>query len=121
MGIHERRPRHARVLGLGDAIALAVDGAGNVYIADPGDNALKEWSIATKTLGTLLAAGLNDPSSVALDAAGDVYIANAGDNSILEWNAATKKVSTVVTAGTNCRTQRIGGGPRGQCLLASPL
>ncbi len=34
--------------GLKGPYAVAVDGAGNVYIADTGDNAIKEWSVSTQ-------------------------------------------------------------------------
>ncbi len=78
---------------------VAVDAAGNVLIADTGDNAIKEWHAATKTLTTLVT-GLNGPSGVAVDVAGNVYIADTGDNAIKEWHAATQTVTTLA-AGLN--------------------
>ena len=32
--------------------------AGNVYIADTGNNAIKEWNAATQTVTTLVSSGL---------------------------------------------------------------
>ena len=34
--------------GLTDPAGVAVDGAGNVYIADYGNNAIKEWTAASR-------------------------------------------------------------------------
>ena len=43
--------------GLNEPEGVAVDGAGNVYIADTGDNAIKEWNATTQTVTTLVSAG----------------------------------------------------------------
>jgi DNA-binding beta-propeller fold protein YncE len=88
-----------------------VDAAGNVYIADTKDNAVKEWNAATQTLGTLVSSGLNGPQGVAVDAAGNVYIADTQDNAIKEWNAATQTLSTLVSSGLS--------GPQGVAVDAS--
>jgi hypothetical protein len=61
-----------------------VDGAGNVYIADPPNNAVKEWVAASNAVITLGFTGLNYPWGVAVDKAGNVYIADTGDNAIKE-------------------------------------
>ena len=73
------RPRRSRTLvssGLNTPDGVAVDGAGNVYIADTGNNAIKEWNAATQTVSTLVSSGLNYPHGVAVDGAGNVYIAD---------------------------------------------
>ena len=63
---------------------MAVDAAGNVYIADTGNNAIKEWNASTQQVTTLVSSGLNGPQGVAVDAAGNVYIADSGNNAIKE-------------------------------------
>ena len=68
---------------------MAVDGAGDIYIADTNQNRIKEWVAKTGTLITLVRKGLNDPTGVAVDAAGNVYIADTGNNLIQEWNVTT--------------------------------
>ena len=78
---------------------LAVDARGNVYIADAGDNAVKEWNVSTQTLTTLVSSGLNQPQGVAVDAAGNVYIADAGDDAIKEWDVSTHTLTTLVSSG----------------------
>ena len=80
---------------------MAVDGAGNVYIADTGNNAIKEWNVTTQQVTTLVSSGLNHPEGVAVDGAGNVYIADTGNNAIKEWNAATQQVTTLVSSGLN--------------------
>ena len=61
-----------------------MDGRGNVYIADSGNNAIKEWSVANNTLTPLVSAGLSSPSGVAVAGAGSVYVADTGNNVIAE-------------------------------------
>ncbi len=70
--------------GLANPFGVAVDGAGNVYIADTVHNAIKEWVAASNTVTTLVSSGLNYPSGVAVDGAGNVYIADAQNNAIKE-------------------------------------
>jgi hypothetical protein len=63
---------------------VAVDGGGNVYIADTGHNAIKEWSVLNNTVTTLVSSGLSNPYGVAVDGANNVYIADTSDNAIKE-------------------------------------
>ena len=100
---------------LGYPNGVAVDAAGNVYIADSGNNAIEEYNATTKTVSTLVATGLNSPESVAVDAAGNVYIADTDDSAIMEWTAETKTVSTLVSSGLILPGRR-GGGRRRQRL-----
>ncbi|MGB6133436.1 MAG: Ig-like domain repeat protein [Acidobacteriaceae bacterium] len=66
--------------GLKTPNQVAVDAAGNVYVADPGLGAVEEYpqgsgaTAATVTVGT----GLTAPTGVAVDGAGDVFIADSG-------------------------------------------
>ena len=100
---------------LNDPYGVAVDGAGNVYIADTDNNAIKKWTAANNTVTTLVSSGLKRPQGVAVDGAGNVYIADTGNNAIKEWTAANSNVTTLVSSGLN-RSQWRGGGRRGQCL-----
>jgi hypothetical protein len=80
---------------------VAVDVAGNVYIADYGNNAIKEWNAASNTVTALVSTGLNGPVAVAVDVAGNVYIADYFNNAIKEWIAASNTVTTLVSTGLN--------------------
>ena len=78
---------------------MAVDGAGNVYIGDQLNNAVKEWSVATSNVTTLVSSGLDYPIGVAVDSVGNVYIADSGNDAIKEWSAANSNVTTLASSG----------------------
>jgi sugar lactone lactonase YvrE len=79
---------------------VAVDGAGNVYVADYLNNQIRVVTAAgvVTTLagsttagaanGTGTAASFNGPRGVAVDAAGNVYVADSGNNLIREITPA---------------------------------
>jgi sugar lactone lactonase YvrE len=88
--------------GLNQPYGVAVDGAGNVYMADYGNNALKKWAAADGTITTLVGSGLNQPFGVAVDGAGNVYIAEAFTNNVIKkWAAADRTTTTLVGSGLN--------------------
>jgi len=78
---------------------VAVDGLGNVYIADLNDNAIKEWTAANNIVAPLVSAGLLGPFGVAVDGAGNVYINDAGNYAIKEWTEENSNVITLVSSG----------------------
>jgi uncharacterized protein (TIGR03437 family) len=92
---------------------LAVDSKGNVYIADTGDNLIREvttdgiiHSIVGDSypsfLGDTFAAAhaeLHSPEDVALDSSGNIYIADSANNSIREVTVSTGIINTI--AGYN--------------------
>lgn len=82
--------------GLDLPYAVAVDHAGNVYIADTGNNAIEEWNAATQQMSTLVS-GLNAPHGVAIDAQGNVYVADSYNHQVEEWNVSTRQLTPVVT------------------------
>jgi DNA-binding beta-propeller fold protein YncE len=82
---------------LNQPYGVAVDGAGNVYIADTGNNALKEWTPTSQTVTTLLASGLSAPTYLALNAAGDVYVSDTGDSAVQMWSPTHQTAVTVLS------------------------
>ncbi|MGA3265934.1 MAG: BACON domain-containing carbohydrate-binding protein [Verrucomicrobiota bacterium] len=85
--------------GLNQPRGVAVDSSGNVFIADTGNNAVKEWTQTNKTVTTLVSSGLNGPYSVTVDGSENVYIADTGNNAAKEWVAASNTVVPLVTSG----------------------
>jgi DNA-binding beta-propeller fold protein YncE len=85
--------------GLNQPSGVAVDGAGNVYIADTGNSAIKEWRRTNNTVAALVSSGLNRPQGLAVDGAGNVYIADTGHSVIEEWTAANSHLATLVSSG----------------------
>ena len=87
--------------GLNLPYGVALDGSGNLYIADTGNNAIREWVAATQQITTLVSTGLNAPHGVTVDSQGNVYIADAYNNAVDEWSPATQQLTTLVSSGFN--------------------
>jgi YVTN family beta-propeller protein len=71
---------------------VAVDGAGDVYIADSDNNRIVEVTAtgvaSVLNVGTPGGEALSSPNDVAVDGAGDVYISDTGNSRIVEVAAA---------------------------------
>ncbi|MBS1813932.1 MAG: Ig-like domain repeat protein [Acidobacteria bacterium] len=94
--------------------ALLLDGAGDLYIADSGNHAIRKLVLATGKLITIAGhlgvqgsagdngpanqAYLNTPEGLAMDAAGNLYIADTGNSVVRKIDAATGNITTF--AGT---------------------
>jgi N-acetylneuraminic acid mutarotase len=77
---------------------VAVDGSGDVFIADTGNNRIVEVAAGgAVSVLTTNATGLNSPTSVAVNSSGDVYIADAGDNRVVEVAGG---VASVLSTGS---------------------
>jgi len=103
---------------LQDPSGVAVDPAGNVYIADMGNNRIRRVTpsgiIATVAGGT--SDLLNRPAGLAVDAAGTVYVADTGNNRVRRLAGGV--LSTI--AGTGAAGFSGDGGPATAAQLWSP-
>ncbi|MGA9671054.1 MAG: choice-of-anchor D domain-containing protein, partial [Terracidiphilus sp.] len=85
--------------------AVAVDGSGNVYIADTYNNRMliETLSAGTYTESALPTSALASPSGVALDGSGNVYVADSGNNRVLmeTLSAGSYSESTIPTSALN--------------------
>jgi streptogramin lyase len=94
---------------------VAVDGAGNLYIADAFDDCIREVSAATGIINTVAGNGtagysgdggaatsaeLHAPYGIAVDGAGNLYIADSANSSIRKVSVGTGIISTVAGNGT---------------------
>ena len=110
---------------------VAVDGAGNLYIADVGNHRIRKVD-STGTITTFAGTGergfggpggpavqaqLDAPSGVAVDEAGNLYIADHNNNSIRRVDS-TGTITTI--AGTEERGFSGDGGPAIQARLSLP-
>ena len=82
--------------GLNAAGGITIDTAGDVYIADSGNNRVVKVT-AAGTQATLPFTGLNDPQGLALDAAGNLYVADYFNNRVVKLTPAG--VQSVVASG----------------------
>ena len=86
-------------LTLANPFGVAVDGAGDLYIADTGNSRVVEVT-AAGTASVLSTGGLTlkQPFGVAVDGAGDVYIADTVNSSVVE--VTTAGTASVLSTGS---------------------
>ncbi len=80
--------------------SVAMDSMGNLYIADTGNNAIKEWTATNGVVTTLVSSNLNHPRGVAVDRQGNVYFSDTQNYVLKEWVAASNTVIPLITAGS---------------------
>jgi NHL repeat len=125
---------------------LAVDVAGNLYIADRGDHRIRKVTASTGIITTIAGASfgtnsgpfgfavyqggfsgdggpatsaiLNDPDGLAVDSGGNVYISDTMNYRIRRINAANGVIQTI--AGTGVRGFGGDGGPALQAEITTP-
>jgi hypothetical protein len=116
------------------ARGVAVDGSGNLFIADPANNRIRKVSAATGIITTVAGTGtsgfsgdgglatsalLAAPLSVAVDGSGNLYIADYFNLRIRKVSAATGIITTV--AGTGMYGFSGDGGPATSAQLNAPV
>jgi sugar lactone lactonase YvrE len=75
--------------GFNEPLGVAVDGSGNVYIADTDSGDVKEilavnGSIPSNPTIKVLGSGFSGPEGVAVDGSGNVFVADLGNNAVKE-------------------------------------
>jgi len=98
---------------------VAIDSSGNIYIAEYGNNRVREVNALTRIITTVAGNGtqcpasnntcgdggpatsaeLNTPNAVAVDSLGNVYIADKGTDRVREVTASTGIITTVAGNG----------------------
>jgi streptogramin lyase len=118
---------------LNDAIDIAVDSGGNLFIADRDNERVRRVDAATGVITTVAgngmygysgeggpatSAGLGGPSGVAVDSAGNLFIADQGNQRIRRVDGVTQVITTVVGNGTSCFSG--DGRPATDAALCEP-
>ena len=114
---------------------VAVDASGNVYVADYGNNTIREVTpggtvttiagaagLAGSTDATGAAARFNKPYGVAVDASGNIYVADTGNNRIREimpGGVVTTLAGSTSGYGDGTGTAAQFASPRGVAVDAS--
>ena len=93
---------------------IALDGSGNFYIADTGNNCIRKVAASTGMITTIAGTGidgyngddlvatnadLNGPQGIALDGSGNIYIADSLNNRIRKITMSTGIISTIAGMG----------------------
>jgi hypothetical protein len=115
---------------------VALDGAGNLYIADTGNNVVRKVTKATGIISTVagngtggfagdgaaaVSAELNQPWGVTVDSSGNLYIADTANQCIRRVDAGTGIITTVAGNGVSSGVGDGKGtfsGDGGQATLA---
>ena len=99
---------------LNEPWGVALDGAGNLYIADKDNHRIRKVDAVTGIISTVAGTGmaggsgdggaataaqLNQPLYVAADEAGNLYIADTNNHRVRKVDAATEIISTVAGSG----------------------
>ena len=101
----------ANIASLTAPSGVAVDVAGNVYIADTGNHRIRKVTVSTGIITTIAGRGaprllgdgglataayLNAPAGLTLDAAGNIYIADSNNRRIRKITASTGVITSIV-------------------------
>jgi sugar lactone lactonase YvrE len=129
---------------LDEPAGIAVDAAGNLFIADSGNNVIRRVDARTGIITTVAgnvaadaasdglggfagdggpatAARLNDPQGVAVDGAGDLFIADTFNNAVREVTPAGTITTVVNAAGASGAPPPAGAETSGGAPAASKL
>ena len=114
-------------------VGVAIDGAGNLYIADTFNSRVRKVDALTGIITTVAGTGVGgfsgdggpatqaqfgSPSSVAIDGAGNLYIGEETGHRVRKVDAATGIITTV--AGTGVKGFSGDGGPATQAQVRQP-
>jgi sugar lactone lactonase YvrE len=114
---------------LNNPTGVAVDAAGDLFIADQGNNVIRKVTAGTQVITTIAGGGITasgtdgigdgglataallyGPQDVAVDATGNLYIADSYHRMVREVNPMTGIITVVAGGGTAAGTDGLGDG-----------
>ena len=87
---------------------LALDSAGNAYVADAGNHAVRKMTPAGVVTTLAGSAQLSRPTGIAVDGTGNVYVADGGNNAI--WKVTTAGVVSTLAGRVGASGSTDGTG-----------
>lgn len=123
----------ANAAGLRAPTAIAVDGNGDLLIADTGNHVIRKLILSTGIVkrvagtgkrglagnnGPAVNADLDQPAGIAIDGRGNLFIADTGNNVIRKVDGASGIITTI--AGTGRLGYSGDGGPALSAMLSQP-
>ena len=126
--------RQATEAALSGPSGLALDTAGNLYIADTFSGRIRVVEAMSGIIRTVAGDGteyryqgvpgefstsLSRPAGIALNGAGKVYVTDSDNHLIRLWNPRTKIITSI--AGNGSAGFAGDGGPAGHCRLSYPF
>jgi DNA-binding beta-propeller fold protein YncE len=123
-------------IGLTYPDSIAVDAAGNVYVADTRGNRVVEVAAGSQAQTVPPFTGLSSPGGVAVDAAGNVYVSDSRSNRVLKlaagsnnqtvlpitdlnnpWHLAVDTAGNVYVTNNNKQVVKLAAGSNAQTVL----
>jgi Legume lectin domain len=91
-----------KAVGAGFVIptAVALDGAGNLYVADGGDVVVVPPGCTSTDCQSVLTGGIFQPTGIAVDFAGNVYVVDAGRSRVVELPAGCSTSTCSIAIGS---------------------
>jgi sugar lactone lactonase YvrE len=114
---------------------VAVDGAGNIFIADTGNNVIRKIEVATGIMRTVAGNGiqgnsgdngfatsaeLNQPLGVTLDIGGNLYVADTGNNRIRKVDVSSGVMTNFAGSADGTPGYSGDNGPETAAHLNAP-
>ena len=130
---HSGDGNNAKSALLSSPQGLAFDASGNLYIADTGNNCIREVNASSQNIATIagsvsegfsgdgaaaISAQFNQPWGITVSVSGDLYIADFGNNRVRKIDMATGIINTV--AGNADKGYAGDGGAATAARLNSP-